>query len=193
MSTQLLLMKIYLKNMVCHRCKIMVQSILDELQVPYLRITLGEISLEQALDSEKEKELIERFQALGFEWINDRKSQTIERVKTLIIDLVHNKDNALEDNLSTYLAKDLLQSYAALSILFSEVENQTIEHFYIAQKIEKVKELLMYDELTLSEIALKLHYSSVAHLSRQFKKVTGFTPTYFKQLKDKKRQQIDKL
>jgi AraC-like DNA-binding protein len=171
----------------------MVQSILDELKVPYSSITLGEINLKKALDSEKEKELVERFHALGFEWINDKKSQIIERVKTLIIDLVHNKNNALENNLSTYLAEDLLQSYATLSTLFSEVENQTIEHFYIAQKIEKVKELLMYDELTLSEISLKLHYSSVAHLSRQFKKVTGFTPTYFKQLKDKKRQQIDKL
>ena len=179
--------------MVCYRCKLMVQSILDELEVPYLSIVLGEINLKEGLNSEKEKELLKRFQALGFEWINDRKSQTIERVKTMIIDLVHNKVNALEHNLSIYLAKDLLQSYAALSTLFSEVENQTIEHFYIAQKIEKVKELLMYDELTLSEIALKLHYSSVAHLSRQFKKVTGFTPTYFKQLKDKKRQQIDKL
>jgi AraC-like DNA-binding protein len=171
----------------------MVQSILEELEVPYLSISLGEIDLEEALDSEKEQELIERFQALGFEWINDKKSQIIERVKTLIIDLVHNKDNTLKSNLSTYLAEDLLQSYAVLSTLFSEVENQTVEHFYIAQKIEKVKELLMYDELTLSEIALKLQYSSVAHLSRQFKKVTGFTPTYFKQLKDKKRQQIDKL
>ena len=179
--------------MVCHRCKIMVQSILEELKVPYLSINLGEIDLEVTLDSGKEQELIERFQALGFEWINDKKSQIIERIKTLIIDLVHHQDNTLKSNLSTYLAEDLLQSYAVLSTLFSEVENQTIEHFYIAQKIEKVKELLMYDELNLSEIALKLQYSSVAHLSRQFKKVTGFTPTYFKKLKDKKRQQIDKL
>jgi AraC-like DNA-binding protein len=186
-------MKIYLKNMVCHRCKIMVQSILDELEIPYLGISLGEIDLKDVLSSEKEQQLIDRFQSLGFEWINDRKSQTIERIKTLIIDLVHYQDNVLKNNLSAYLAEDLLQSYAVLSTLFSEVENQTIEHFYIAQKIEKVKELLMYDELTLSEIALKLQYSSVAHLSRQFKKVTGFTPTYFKKLKDKKRQQIDKL
>jgi AraC-like DNA-binding protein len=186
-------MKIYLKNMVCHRCKIMVQSILEALEIPYLRITLGEVDLKGVLDSEKEQELIERLQALGFEWISDKKSQTIERIKTLIIDLVHYQDNSLKNNLSSYLAEDLLQSYAVLSTLFSEVENQTIEHFYIAQKIEKVKELLMYDELTLSEIALKLQYSSVAHLSRQFKKVTGFTPTYFKKLKDKKRQQIDKL
>jgi AraC-like DNA-binding protein len=186
-------MKIYLKNMVCPRCKMMVQKILEDLEIPYVSITLGEINLETDLESEQKKVLVERFQVLGFEWINDKRSQTIERIKTLIIDLVHHQDNALESNLSTYLAEDLLQSYAVLSTLFSEVESQTIEHFYIAQKIEKVKELLMYDELTLSEIAFKLHYSSVAHLSRQFKKVTGFTPTYFKQLKDKKRQQIDKL
>lgn len=179
--------------MVCHRCKIMVQSILEDLQIPYSSIELGEISLKKPLDPEQEQQVVERFQELGFEWINDKKSQAIERIKTLIIDLVHYQNNALTSNLSTYLAEDLLQSYAVLSTLFSEVENQTIEHFYIAQKIEKVKELLMYDELTLSEIALQLNYSSVAHLSRQFKKVTGFTPTYFKQLKDKKRQQIDKL
>jgi len=186
-------MKIYLKNMVCHRCKIMVQSILETLEIPYISITLGEIDLKEALSAAQKEQLIERFQTLGFEWINDKKSQTIERIKMLIVDLVHYQDNALKSNLSTYLANDLLQSYAVLSTLFSEVEHQTIEHFYIVQKIEKVKELLMYDELTLSEIALKLNYSSVAHLSRQFKKVTGFTPTYFKQLKDKKRQQIDKL
>lgn len=179
--------------MVCPRCKIMVQAILEALKIPYLSINLGEIELKGALDSKKEEELNEQFQAIGFERIKDKKSQTIEQIKTLIIDLVHRQDNALESNLSAYLSKHLLQSYGVLSSLFSEVENQTIEHFYIAQKIEKVKELLTYGELTLSEIALKLNYSSVAHLSRQFKKVTKHTPTYFKQLKDKQRQQIDKL
>jgi len=179
--------------MVCNRCEIMVQKILEQLNIPFQRINLGEIELRGVLDFKKEEELKEQFKKVGFEWIKDKRSQTIERIKTLIIDLVHYQDNTLESNLSIYLSRDLLQNYAVLSTLFSEVENQTIERFYIAQKIEKVKELLMYDELTLSEIALKLHYSSVAHLSRQFKKVTGFTPTYFKQLKDKKRQQIDQL
>ncbi len=179
--------------MVCHRCTIMVQAILEELHIPYTSIQLGEIALKEALSHEQKKVLLQRFHAIGFEWISDKKSQTIDRIKTLIIELVHHNDNTLVDNLSSYLSKALLQSYATLSTLFSEVENQTIEHYYIAQKIEKVKELLMYDELTLSEIAFKLNYSSVGHLSRQFKKVTGFTPTYFKQLKDKKRQQLDKL
>lgn len=179
--------------MVCHRCKIMVQQTLDGLAIPYNSIELGEIELIKTLTRQEKKALETKFNTLGFEWINDRRSQNIEQVKTLIIDLIHNQDNYLETTLSTYLSKKLLQSYAVLSTLFSEVENQTIEHFYIAQKIERVKELLVYDELTLSEIALKLNYSSVGHLSRQFKKVTGFTPTYFKQLKDKKRQQIDRL
>lgn len=171
----------------------MVQQTLDALDIPYHSVELGEIELTRGLTKREKKDLETKLNALGFEWINDKKSQSIEQLKALIIDLVYNQDNYLKTNLSTYLSKELSQHYTVLSALFSEVENQTIEHFYIAQKIERVKELLMYNELNLSEIALKLNYSSVAHLSRQFKKVTGFTPTYFKQLKDKKRQQIDRL
>lgn len=107
--------------------------------------------------------------------------------------MVHYKNNELKTNLSDYLATHLLQDYNTLSNLFSELEGTTIEQYFIAQKIEKVKELLMYNELTLSQIAFQLNYSSVAYLSNQFKKVTGFTPTYFKQLKDKKRKQIEAL
>jgi AraC-like DNA-binding protein len=130
---------------------------------------------------------------LGFELIDTKKSKTIERIKNLIIVLVHQKNNQLATTLSNYLSKDLLQDYNTLSNLFSEVEGITIEQYFIAQKIEKVKELLMYNELSLSQIAFQLNYSSTAYLSNQFKKVTGFTPTYFKQLKDKKRKQIEAL
>ena len=130
---------------------------------------------------------------MGFELIDTKKSKTIERIKNLIIVLVHQKNNQLATTLSNYLSKDLLQDYNTLSNLFSEVEGITIEQYFIAQKIEKVKELLMYNELSLSQIAFQLNYSSTAYLSNQFKKVTGFTPTYFKQLKDKKRKQIEAL
>lgn len=111
----------------------------------------------------------------------------------LIIDLIQNKNNSININLSDYLSQNLHQDYSALSSLFSEIENTTIEKYYIHQKIEKVKELLIYDELTLNEIAYKLHYSSPAHLSNQFKKITGLSPSYFKKLKDKKRKQIEDL
>lgn len=179
--------------MVCRRCKIVVKAVLDQLKINYVAINLGEIELAGDLTKGERKLLVDEFKLVGFELINDEKSKTIERIKTLIIDLVHHQNNQLTYPLSEYLSKDLLQSYAALSSLFSEVEQQTIEQFYIAQKIERVKELLVYGELTLSQIALDLNYSSTGHLSSQFKKVTGFTPTYFKQLKDKKRKQIEEL
>ncbi len=130
---------------------------------------------------------------LGFDLIDDKKNRTIERIKTVLIDLVHNKNNALNSNLSDYLSIYLAQDYSVLSNLSSEVEWITIERYFIAQKTERVKELLTYDELTLSEIAIQLHYSNVAHLSNQFKKTTGFTPTHFKQLKENNRLQIDAL
>jgi len=125
--------------------------------------------------------------------LDDKISKTIERIKNLIVNLVHYQNQKLKINFSTYLSEDLKQDYSTLSKLFSETEGTTIERYFIAQKIEKTKELLIYNELTLSEIAIQLNYSNVAHLSNQFKKVTGFTPTYFKKLKDKKRKQIDNL
>lgn len=130
---------------------------------------------------------------MGFDFIDDKKSKTIEKIKNLIVDLVHHKNNDLKINLSDYLVENLNQDYSTLSNLFSEIENTTIEKYFISQKIEKVKELLIYNEHSLSEIADMLNYSNVAHLSNQFKKITGFTPTYFKQLKDKKRIQIENL
>lgn len=186
-------MKIHIKHMVCHRCKMVVEAILKTLDISYYTIELGEVELVENLTNNQQKQLTKELQAVGFDIINDKKATTIERIKNKIIDLIHHQNNSLEQPLSEYLARELLQNYALLSSLFSEVEHQTIEQYYIAQKIEKVKELLVYGELTLSQIALDLNYSSVAHLSKQFKKVTGLTPTYFKKLKDKKRKQIDGL
>jgi AraC-like DNA-binding protein len=186
-------MKLYIKNMVCSRCEMAVTSELEKMEIPILSMQLGEVELSRNLEETEKKLLAKNLNALGFELLDDKISKTIERIKNRIIDLVHYPSEKLKVNLSTYLAEDLKQDYSTLSALFSETEGITIEHYFIAQKIEKAKELLVYNELTLSEIALQLHYSTVAHLSNQFKKVTGFTPSHFKKLKEAKRKQIDTL
>ena len=186
-------MKIYIKNMVCARCEMAVRTLFDEMKISVLSIKLGEVELSKTLENLEKKQLSEKLKALGFELLDDKISKTIERIKNRIIDLVHHQSEQPKINLSSYLSDDLNQDYSALSNLFSETEGITIEHYFIAQKIERVKELLIYNELSLSEIAFQLNYSSVAHLSNQFKKTTGITPTQFKQLKEKKRKQIDDL
>ena len=186
-------MKLYIRNMVCRRCKTAVLSELEKLSIKPLSIELGEVELSAPITDGENQSLSQGLYALGFELIDDKKSRTIEKIKNLIVDIVHYKDNDLKTNLSHYLAENLGQEYSALSNLFSEVEGTTIEQYFISQKIEKVKELLMYNELSLSEIAYQLNYSSVSHLSRQFRKVTGLTPTYLKSLKDRKRRQIEDL
>ncbi|WP_242670239.1 helix-turn-helix domain-containing protein [Flavobacterium frigidimaris] len=170
-----------------------VKSEFEKLGLQTISVELGEVELQDAITENQKKVLLQNLQVLGFDLIDDKKSKTIEKIKNLIVDLVHHKNNELKINLSDYLAQNLNQDYNTLSNLFSEVENTTIEKYFISQKIEKVKELLIYNELSLSEIADILNYSNVAHLSNQFKKITGFTPTYFKQLKDKKRIQIENL
>lgn len=186
-------MKLYIKNMVCSRCKMMVKSELEKLGLNPVSVELGEVEIREDDIENIKPEVLHKLQSLGFDLIDDKKSKAIEKVKNLIIDLVQNKNNQLHVNLSNYLAQHLIQDYSTLSNLFTEVEGTTIEKYFINQKIEKVKELLMYDEMTLNEIAYHLNYSSVAYLSNQFKKVTGFSPSYFKQLKDKKRKQIEDL
>jgi len=179
--------------MVCERCKMVVKAEFEKLGLQTISVELGEVEIQNTITKDQKNDLLIRLHALGFDLIDDKKSKTIEKIKTLIIDLVHHKNNELKTNLSDYLAQNLNQDYNSLSNLFSEVENTTIEKYFISQKIEKVKELIIYNELSLSEIADILNYSNVAHLSNQFKKVTGFTPTYFKQLKNKKRSQIENL
>ena len=179
--------------MVCSRCKMVVKSEFEKLGLHTISVELGEVELQEAITENQKKILLQNLQALGFDLIDDKKSKTIEKIKNLIVDLVHHKNNELKVNLSDYLAENLNQDYNSLSNLFSEIEHTTIEKYFISQKIEKVKELLIYNELSLSEIADILNYSNVAHLSNQFKKITGFTPTHFRQLKDKKRIQIENL
>lgn len=186
-------MKLYIKNMVCNRCIMMVQHEIEKLGLTIKNIILGEVTFEKELSIDEKKTLETSLISLGFEVIDDRKSRNIEKIKNVIIDLVHNHDNENTNKLSDILKTELHHDYNYLSNLFSEEEGTTIEKYFIAQKIEKVKELLEYDELSLSEIAFQLNYSSVAYLSNQFKKVTGLTPSYFKQLKVKKRKPLDKV
>lgn len=186
-------MKVYIKNMVCSRCIMVVQNELDKLGLSATNVGLGEVTLEKDLTAEKKKKLEEALTPLGFELIDDKKSRIIEKIKNVIIEQVRDLDNELKTNLSDVLSSRLHNDYNYLSNLFSEVEGTTIEKYFIAQKIEKVKELLVYDELTLSEIAFRLNYSSVAYLSNQFKKVTGLTPSHFKQIGEEKRKPLDKV
>ena len=179
--------------MVCSRCKMVVKSEFEKLGLQTISVELGEVELQNEITESQKEVLLQNLHSLGFDLLDDKKSKTIEKIKTLIIDLVHHKNNELKTNLSDYLAENLSQDYNTLSNLFSEIENTTIEKYFISQKIEKVKELLIYNELSLSEIADILNYSNVAHLSNQFKKITGFTPTHFKQLKNKGRIQIENL
>ena len=186
-------MKLYIKNMVCNRCIMMVKSELEKFGLQPDAVHLGEVDLPREI-SEEEKELLDsNFRDLGFEIIDDRKTRLIESIKTCIVERIHYTEEPLKMTFSEYLSEKFHQDYSSLSKLFSEVQGMTIEQYVITQKIEKVKELLVYDELSLSEIALQLNYSSVSHLSKQFKKVTGLTPTHFKQVKENKRIPLDKL
>ncbi len=179
--------------MVCNRCIMMVQNELDKLDLSPISIKLGEVVFEKELTAEQKKKSEQALSALGFEVIDDKKSRIIEKIKNTIIELVHHQHNEAKTNLSDILSTTLHNDYNYLSNLFSEVEGTTIEKYFIAQKIEKVKELLVYDELSLSEIAFQLNYSSVAYLSNQFKKTTGLTPSHFKQIKEDKRKPLDKV
>ncbi|MFC4818413.1 helix-turn-helix domain-containing protein [Flavobacterium sp. GCM10023249] len=186
-------MKIYIKNMVCSRCKLVVKSELEKLGLHLLSVELGEVEIIGSLDNTQKELIVKQLDSFGFEMIDDKKSRLIEQIKTIIIELVHHSNYEMKSNLSDYISERLSLDYNYVSNLFSEVEGITVEKYFILQRIEKAKELLVYDELTLSEIAYQLNYSSVAYLSNQFKKITGFTPTYFKQLKEKKRKQIEEL
>lgn len=184
---------IFIKNMVCDRCIMVVQNELEKLGLDAKNIKLGEVILSKEITSLEKENLSKTLEPLGFEVIDDKKGRIIEKIKNTIIDLVHHQDSDVKTNLSDVLSDKLHHDYNYLSNLFSEVEGTTIEKYFIAQKVEKVKELLVYDELSLSEIANRLNYSSVAYLSNQFKKVTGLTPSHFKQIKEDKRKPLDKV
>lgn len=187
--------KIHIKNMVCNRCISVVANELNALDVPVKHITLGEVVLEKPLNTEQKSTLKTALEIHGFELLDDKKAKIIEQVKTLLIVLVHYNKLEKPDHIrySDYLEKEVGMDYHSLSKLFSEVEGVTIEHFLISQKVERVKELLIYNEYSISEIALQLGYSSVAHLSGQFKKLTGSTPSEFKKLHEHTRKPLDQL
>jgi len=171
--------------MVCIRCKMIVTDELLKLGFQTLTVELGEAELKENISEAQLDRIKIALQKWNLELTDNKKSMLIEKVKHIIIELIYYEDVQLQVNFSTYLSRKLNYEYTYLSNLFSEMEGTTIEHFIIAHKIEKVKELLAYDELSLTEIAWKLHYSSVAHLSNQFKKVTGLTPSQFKMLEQK--------
>ena len=170
-----------------------VKSELEKLGLHHVRVELGETEILEALSPRQLKQLDIALRKTGLELMDDKKSVIVEKIKSIIIELVHYSEDQIKVNLSDYLSDKLNHNYSHLSSLFSEVKGTTIEQFYLAHKIEKVKELLVYDELSLTEIAYKLHYSSVAHLSNQFKKMTGLTPTHFKNLKHKRRKTLANL
>lgn len=184
---------IYIKNMVCNRCIQVVGEELDKLNVEVTDIQLGEVKLPKAPSSEKIKEIKAVLKERGFELLEDNTGKLIEKIKTTIIDLIHNPEAHLNLKFSAYLVKEVGKDYNYLSRLFSSVENITIERYLISQKVERAKELLVYDELTLSEIAHQLDYSSVQHLSSQFRKITGMSPSQFKRNLLSRRIPLDKV
>jgi AraC-like DNA-binding protein len=186
-------MKIFIKNMVCGRCISAVQAIFNEAGIPLKSVILGEAETESELSDQQLEMLEKKLQTTGFEQIKDSVRQQIEKIKNLIITEISGLDVSEDFLLSEFLVSTLHKDYGALSKAFSQNENITLEQFFILQKIEKVKELLLYNEFTLTEIAGKLGYKSVQHLSSQFRNVTGFTPTEFKKLKIHNRKPLDQV
>ncbi len=188
-------MILYVKNMVCNRCVLYVERILKECAVAYSQVNVGEIHLSNELEEGKKRALEKHLQEIGLELIDKRLNQLIEKTKKLILDLARNEVAAEEkkQKISYYLTEKLHLDYFYLSSLFSAAQGRTIENYFIEQRTEKVKELLVYDELSLSEIAYQLEYSSVAHLSTQFKKTTGLTPSQFKKIGENKLKALDNI
>ena len=179
--------------MVCIRCQMVVKDELEKLGLNYIDVKIGEADIIGDISSEQVGQLDVALRKSGLQLMDDKKSILVEKIKSAIIELVHYTDEQIKVNLSDYLSDKLNHDYTYLANLFSEVKGITIEKFYLTHKIEKVKELIVYDELNLSEIAYKMHYSSVAHLSNQFKKITGLTPSHFKMLKNKRRDTLENV
>lgn len=182
-------MKIHIKYMVSLRCKMAVKDALDKMGLHYKYVDLGEVDLiENAISLEQHDQLKYVLQKAGLELMEESKSVLVERIKNIIIEMIHYADEVPKLKISAYLSKKLNHNYTYLSKLFKEVTGTTIQHYILLHKLEKAKELILYDELNFNEISYKLHYSSVSHLSNQFKKLTGLTPTYFKKIHSYKRR-----
>jgi AraC-like DNA-binding protein len=179
--------------MVSERCKMAVKEALKKMGLHFIVVDLGEVDIMETLTREQRELLKESLLISGLELMDDKKAVLIERIKNAIIEMVHHSEETVKVNFSEYLSQKLDYDYTYLANLFSEVQGTTIEHFIISHKVERIKELIIYDELNITEIAWKLNYSSVAHLSNQFKKVTGLSPSHFRQLKDKRRSPIEDI
>ncbi len=179
-------MKLYIKFMVSLRCRIVVKDELKKLGLSHGSIELGMVEIKEDITSSQREELKRNLLKSGLELLDDKKSILIEKIKNVIIEMIHYSDNVPKINYSEYISDKLMYDYTYLSNIFSEVRGITIQHYIILHKIERIKELLLYDQLNLTEISYRLHYSSVAHLSNQFKKITGLSPSYFKKLKEKR-------
>jgi AraC-like DNA-binding protein len=179
--------------MVSNRCKIAVKDALKKLKLHFVVVDLGEVDIMENINEEQRTQLkLELFNS-GLELMDDKRAMLIEKIKNVIIEMVHYSEEAIKVNFSDYLSEKLNHDYTYLANLFSEVQGTTIEQFIIVHKIERIKELIIYGELNITEIAWKMNYSSVAHLSNQFKKVTGLSPSHFKQMKDKRRSPIEEI
>jgi AraC-like DNA-binding protein len=179
--------------MVSNRCKMVVKEELKKLGLHFIVVDLGEVEIMEDISPEQRAQVKEALFTSGLELMDDKRAMLIERIKNIIIEMVHYSDEIIKINFSDFLSEKLNHDYTYLSNLFSEVQGITIEHFIISHKIERIKELIIYNELNITEIAYKMNYSSVAHLSNQFKKVTGLSPSHFKQLKDKRRSPIEEV
>jgi AraC-like DNA-binding protein len=179
--------------MVSTRCKMAVKAALKELGLHFIVVDLGEVEIMETISQEQRRQLAADLLISGLELMDDKRAVLIERIKNAIIEMVHHTDEMIKMNFSDHLSKKLDHDYTYLANLFSEVQGTTIEQFIIAHKVERIKELIIYDELNITEIAWKMNYSSVAHLSNQFKKVTGLSPSHFKQLREKRRNPIEEI
>ncbi|MBC7746214.1 MAG: helix-turn-helix transcriptional regulator [Flavobacterium sp.] len=186
-------MKLYVKNMVSVRCKIIVKQELTKLGLHFIIVELGEVEIMENISAYQREEVKLALLSSGLELMDDKRSVLIEKIKNTIVEMIHHTGELIKSNFSDYLSAKLNYDYTYMANLFSEVQGTTIEQFIISHKIERIKELIIYDELNITEIAWKLNYSSVAHLSNQFKKVTGLSPSHFKQLKVKRRSPIEEI
>jgi len=179
--------------MVSNRCKMAVKEALKKLGLHFVVVELGEVDLMETITEEQRQQIKRELLISGLELMDDKRAMLIEKIKTVIIEMVHYSDEIIKVNFSDYLSEKLDHDYTYLANLFSEVQGTTIEQFIIVHKVERIKELINYGELNITEIAWKLNYSSVAHLSNQFKKVTGLSPSHFKQMKVKMRRSIEEI
>jgi len=186
-------LKLYIKYMVSARCKAVVKDELRKLGLHFIVVDLGEVEIMETLSAEEWAELKATLQLDGLELMDNKRAILIEQIKNVVIEMVHHSDELIKVNFSHYLSEKLKHDYTYMANLFSEVQGTTIEHFIINHKIERIKELIIYDELNITEIAWKMNYSSVAHMSNQFKKMTGLSPSHFKQLKVKRRSPIEDI